>query len=99
MTKGEGNLSPEESSLISSARALDEDLQAKSLSAVGDASTPRADSAALFNEQQGIKQKTWVDIFSVFGTSRRSWAARAKSAKRRLNALSAKIARVAELVI
>jgi len=67
MSKGEGNLSPEENSLLRLLVRLIEDFEEKAYPEVGSSSTPR-DVLAFLMEQQGLKQKDLVDIFSSSGT-------------------------------
>ncbi len=67
MSKGEGNLSPEETSLFRLLVRLIEDFEEKAYPEVGNSSTPR-DVLAFLMDQQGLKQKDLVDIFSSSGT-------------------------------
>ncbi len=67
MSKGEGNLPPEENSLLRLLVRLIEDFEERAYPEVGRFSTPR-DMLAFLMEQQGLKQKDLVDIFSSSGT-------------------------------
>ena len=67
MSKGEDNLSPEEETLLVLLAELVEDFEKKAYPEVGSSSTPR-DVLAFLMEQQGLKQKDLVDIFSSSGT-------------------------------
>jgi HTH-type transcriptional regulator/antitoxin HigA len=67
MSKGEDNLSPEEETLVVLLSELVEDFEEKAYPEVGNSSSPR-DVLALLMEQQGLKQKDLVDIFSSSGT-------------------------------
>ncbi len=67
MSKGEGNLAPEETSLFRLLVRLIEDFEEKTYPAVGNSSAPR-DVLALLMEQQGLIQKDLVDICSSSGT-------------------------------
>ncbi len=67
MSKGEDNLSPEEETLLILLSELIEDFEEKAYPEVGKSSTPR-DVLAFLMEQQGLKQKDLVAIFSSSGT-------------------------------
>jgi HTH-type transcriptional regulator/antitoxin HigA len=67
MSKGEDNLSPEEETLLVLLSELIEDFEEKAYPEVGSSSTPR-DVLAFLMDQQGLKQKDLVDIFSSSGT-------------------------------
>ncbi len=67
MKKGEGNLLPEETLLFRLLVRLSEDYEEKAYPQVGNSSAPR-DVLAFLMEQQGLKQKDLVDIFSSSGT-------------------------------
>lgn len=67
MDKGEGNLSLEEPSLFRLLVHLVEVYEEKKYPMVGETLTPRSVLAFLM-EQQGLKQKDLVDIFSSSGT-------------------------------
>lgn len=67
MRRGEDNLSPEEETLLVLLAELVEDFEKKAYPEVGGSSTPR-DVLAFLMEQQGLKQKDLVDIFSSSGT-------------------------------
>ena len=67
MRKGEENISPEEETLLVLLSDLVEDFEEKAYPEIGKSSTPR-DVLVFLMEQQGLKQKDLVDLFSSSGT-------------------------------
>ncbi len=98
MKKGEGNLSPEETSLFRLLVRLIEDFEEKTYPEVGRSSTPR-DVLAFLMEQQGLKQKDLVDIFSSSGTISQVLNGAREISKSQAKALAAKFRVSAELFI
>jgi HTH-type transcriptional regulator/antitoxin HigA len=98
MSRGEGNLSPEETSLFRLLVRLIEDFEEKAYPEVGNLSTPR-DVLALLMEQQGLKQKDLVDIFSSSGTISQVLNGAREISKAQAKALAAKFKVSAELFI
>lgn len=98
MKKGEGNLSPEETSLFHLLVRLIEDFEEKTYPEVGRSSTPR-DVLAFLMEQQGLKQKDLVDIFSSSGTISQVLNGAREISKSQAKALAAKFRVSAELFI
>ena len=98
MKKGEGNLSPEETSLFRLLVRLIEDFEEKTYPEVGRSSTPR-DVLAFLMEQQGLKQKDLVDIFSSSGTISQVLNGAREISKSQAKALAAKFRVLAELFI
>ncbi|MEO6588002.1 MAG: transcriptional regulator [Pyrinomonadaceae bacterium] len=98
MKKGEGNLSPEETSLFRLLVRLIEDFEEKTYPAVGRSSTPR-DVLAFLMKQQGLKQKDLVDIFSSSGTISQVLNGAREISKSQAKALAAKFRVSAELFI
>ena len=98
MKKGEGNLSPEETSLFRLLVRLIEDFEEKTYPEVGRSSTPR-DVLAFLMKQQGLKQKDLVDIFSSSGTISQVLNGAREISKSQAKALAAKFRVSAELFI
>ncbi len=98
MKKGEGNLSPEETSLFRLLVRLIEDFEEKTYPEVGRSSTPR-DVLAFLMQQQGLKQKDLVDIFSSSGTISQVLNGAREISKSQAKALAAKFRVSAELFI
>jgi HTH-type transcriptional regulator/antitoxin HigA len=98
MSKGEGNLSPEETSLFRLLVRLIEDFEEKAYPEVGNSSTPR-DVLAFLMDQQGLKQKDLVDIFSSSGTISQVLNGAREISKSQAKALAAKFKVSAELFI
>lgn len=98
MKKGERNLSPEETSLFRLLVRLIEDFEEKTYPEVGRSSTPR-DVLAFLMEQQGLKQKDLVDIFSSSGTISQVLNGAREISKSQAKALAAKFRVSAELFI
>jgi len=98
MKKGEGNLSPEETSLFRLLVRLIEDFEEKIYPEVGRSSTPR-DVLAFLMKQQGLKQKDLVDIFSSSGTISQVLNGAREISKSQAKALAAKFRVSAELFI
>lgn len=98
MSKSEGNLSPEESSLLRLLVRLIEDFEENAYPEVGNSSTPR-DVLAFLMEQQGLKQKDLVDIFSSSGTISQVLSGAREISKAQAKALGAKFKVSAELFI
>jgi HTH-type transcriptional regulator/antitoxin HigA len=98
MKKGEGNLSPEETSLFRLLVRLIEDFEERAYPQVGNSSTPR-DVLAFLMEQQELKQKDLVDIFSSSGTISQVLKGEREISKSQAKALAAKFKVSAELFI
>jgi HTH-type transcriptional regulator/antitoxin HigA len=98
MSKGENNLSPEEETLLILLSELIEDFEEKAYPEVGRSSTPR-DVLAFLMEQQGLKQKDLVDIFSSSGTISQVLNGAREISKAQAKALGAKFKVSAELFI
>jgi HTH-type transcriptional regulator/antitoxin HigA len=98
MSKGEDNLSPEEETLLVLLAELVEDFEEKAYPEVGSSSTPR-DVLALLMDQQGLKQKDLVDIFSSSGTISQILNGAREISKAQAKALAAKFKVSAELFI
>ncbi len=98
MKKGEGNLSPEETSLFRLLVRLIEDFEEKAYPEVGNTSTPR-DVLAFLMDQQGLKQKDLVDIFSSSGTISQVLNGAREISKSQAKALAARFKVSAELFI
>ncbi len=98
MKKGEGNLSPEETSLFRLLVCLIEDFEEKAYPEVGNSSTPR-ELLAFLMDQQGLKQKDLVDIFSSSGTISQVLNGAREISKAQAKALAARFKVSAELFI
>ncbi len=98
MSKGEENLSPEEETLLVLLAELVEDFEEKAYPEVGNSSTPR-DVLTFLMEQQGLKQKDLVDIFSSSGTISQVLNGAREISKSQAKALAAKFRVSAELFI
>ncbi len=98
MSKGEDNLSPEEETLLVLLVELVEDFEEKAYPEVGNSSTPR-DVLAFLMEQQGLKQKDLVDIFSSSGTISQVLNGGRQISKTQAKALAEKFKVSAELFI
>ena len=98
MRKGENNLSPEEETLLVLLAELVEDFEEKAYPEVGNSSTPR-DVLAFLMEQQGLKQKDLVDIFSSSGTISQVLNGAREISKAQAKALAARFKVSAELFI
>jgi HTH-type transcriptional regulator/antitoxin HigA len=98
MRKGEGNLSPEEASLFRLLVRLIEDFEEKAYPEVGTSAVPR-DVLAFLMDQQGLKQKDLVDIFSSSGTISQVLNGTREISKAQAKALAAKFHVSAELFI
>ena len=98
LSKGEGNLSLEETSLFRLLVRLIEDFEEKAYPEVGSSATPR-DVLALLMDQQGLKQKDLVDIFSSSGTISQVLNGAREISKAQAKALAAKFKVSAELFI
>jgi HTH-type transcriptional regulator/antitoxin HigA len=98
MSKGEDNLSPEEETLLVLLAELVEDFEEKAYPEVGSSSTPR-DVLTLLMEQQGLKQKDLVDIFSSSGTISQVLNGAREISKAQAKALAVKFKVSAELFI
>jgi HTH-type transcriptional regulator/antitoxin HigA len=98
MKKGEGNLSPEETSLFRLLVRLIEDFEEKAYPEVGSSSTPR-DVLAFLMDQQGLKQKDLVHIFSSSGTISQVLNGAREISKSQAKALAARFKVSAELFI
>lgn len=98
MKKGEGNLSPEESSLFRLLVRLIEDFEERAYPQVGSSSAPR-DVLAFLMDQQGLKQKDLVDIFSSSGTISQVLKGEREISKAQAKALAAKFKVSADLFI
>jgi HTH-type transcriptional regulator/antitoxin HigA len=98
MEKGEGNLSPEETSLFRLLVRLIEDYEEKAYPQIGNSSAPR-DVLAFLMEQRGLKQKDLVDIFSSSGTISQVLNGAREISKAQAKALAAKFHVSAELFI
>jgi HTH-type transcriptional regulator/antitoxin HigA len=98
MSKGEDNLSPEEETLLVLLAELVEDFEEKAYPEVGNSSTPR-DVLMFLMEQQGLKQKDLVDIFSSSGTISQVLSGAREISKAQAKALGAKFKVSAELFI
>ncbi len=98
MSKSEGNLSPEENSLLRLLVRLIEDFEEKAYPEVGSSSTPR-DVLAFLMEQQELKQKDLVDIFSSSGTISQVLNGGREISKAQAKALGARFKVSAELFI
>jgi HTH-type transcriptional regulator/antitoxin HigA len=98
MSKGEDNLSPEEETLLVLLSELIEDFEEKAYSEVGNSSTPR-DMLAFLMDQQELKQKDLVDIFSSSGTISQVLNGAREISKSQAKALAAKFHVSAELFI
>lgn len=98
MKKGEGNLSPEETSLFRLLVRLMEDFEEKTYPQVGNLSAPR-DVLTFLMEQHGLKQKDLVDIFSSSGTISQVLNGAREISKAQAKALAAKFHVSAELFI
>lgn len=98
MKKGEGKLSPEETSLFRLLVRLIEDYEEKTYPQVGNSSAPR-DVLAFLMEQHGLKQKDLVGIFSSSGTISQVLNGAREISKAQAKALAAKFHVSAELFI
>lgn len=98
MKKGEGNLSPEETSLFRLLVRLIEDFEERAYPEVGSSSAPR-DVLAFLMDQHGLKQKDLVDIFSSSGTISQVLNGAREISKSQAKALAAKFKVSAELFI
>lgn len=98
MSKGEDNLSPEEETLLILLSGLIEDFEEKAYPEVGNSSTPR-DVLAFLMDQQGLKQKDLVDIFSSSGTISQVLNGAREISKSQAKALATKFKVSAELFI
>lgn len=98
MKKGEGNLSPEEDSLFRLLVHLIEDFEEKTYPQVGNSSKPR-DVLEFLMDQQGLKQKDLVDIFSSSGTISQVLNGAREISKAQAKALAARFNVSAELFI
>ncbi len=98
MSKGEDNLSPEEETLLVLLSELIEDFEEKTYPEVGNSSTPR-DVLAFLMDQQGLKQKDLVNIFSSSGTISQVLNGAREISKSQAKALAAKFHVSAELFI
>ncbi len=98
MSKGESNLSPEETSLVRLLVRLIEDFEEKTYPEVGNSSTPR-DVLTFLMEQQGLKQKDLIEIFSSSGTISQVLNGTREISKAQAKALAAKFKVSAELFI
>jgi len=98
MSKGEDNLSPEEETLLVLLAELVEDFEEKAYPEVGSSSTPR-DVLAFLMDQQGLKQKDLVDIFSSSGTISQVLNGAREISKAQAKALAAKFRVSVELFI
>lgn len=98
MSKGENNLSPEEETLLVLLAELVEDFEEKAYPEVGTSSTPR-DVLALLMDQQGLKQKDLIDIFSSSGTISQVLNGAREISKTQAKALAARFKVSAELFI
>ncbi len=98
MKKGEGNLSPEETSLFRLLVRLIEDFEERAYQQVGNSSTPR-DVLTFLMDQQGLKQKDLVVIFSSSGTISQVLKGEREISKTQAKALAAKFKVSADLFI
>jgi HTH-type transcriptional regulator/antitoxin HigA len=98
MKKGEGNLSPEETSLFRLLVRLIEDFEERAYPQVGNSSTPR-DVLTFLMDQQGLKQKDLVVIFSSSGTISQVLKGEREISKTQAKALAAKFKVSADLFI
>lgn len=98
MKKGESNLSAEETYLFRLLVRLIEDFEERDYPQVGNSSTPR-DVLEFLMDQQGLKQKDLVDIFSSSGTISQVLNGAREISKAQAKALAARFKVSAELFI
>lgn len=98
MKKGEGKLSPEETSLFRLLVRLSEDFEEKAYPQVGNSSTPR-DVLTFLMEQHGLKQKDLADVFSSSGTISQVLSGAREISKAQAKSLAARFYVSAELFI